>query len=84
MATVGLVPDCKISPDDPEMAIIEISKLVEYAFRLRMKLDAINENSYNNFTLRIGEMKTFNMDARTSNLNHFFVVLSMFKYLKKT
>ena len=54
MAAVGLIPDQRISEDDAS-AIYYMSVLAELAFAFRERLHSINENSYNNFMLRIGE-----------------------------
>ncbi|XP_043199788.1 Ca(2+)/calmodulin-responsive adenylate cyclase-like isoform X6 [Amphibalanus amphitrite] len=53
MAAVGLIPDQKIQEDDAS-AIYYMSVLAELAFAFRERLHSINENSYNNFMLRIG------------------------------
>ena len=57
MAAVGLIPEYKILDDveDGGMSAIHyLAQLVEYVFGMRDKLANINENSYNNFTLRVG------------------------------
>ena len=57
MAAVGLMPQFQIADDsiDGGMSAIQyIAQLVEYVFGMRDKLANINENSYNNFTLRVG------------------------------
>lgn len=54
MAAVGLIPDLRILDDD-ETAGFHLSTLVEFVFAMREKLLNINENSYNNFMLRVGE-----------------------------
>ena len=56
MAAVGLIPDQKIQEDDAS-AIYYMSVLAELAFAFRERLHSINENSYNNFMLRIGETR---------------------------
>ncbi|XP_076349099.1 adenylate cyclase type 1-like [Tachypleus tridentatus] len=53
MATIGLIPDSRIPEDDDEAAKC-ISTLVELVFAMRDRLADINENSYNNFMLRVG------------------------------
>ncbi|XP_013777431.1 Ca(2+)/calmodulin-responsive adenylate cyclase-like, partial [Limulus polyphemus] len=54
MATIGLIPDCRISEDNNVEAAKYISNLVELVFAMRDRLADINENSYNNFMLRVG------------------------------
>lgn len=55
MAAVGLMPDLRILDDDEEStAGLYLSTLVEFVFAMRDKLLNINENSYNNFMLRVG------------------------------
>ncbi|XP_037089607.1 Ca(2+)/calmodulin-responsive adenylate cyclase-like [Pollicipes pollicipes] len=53
MAAVGLIPDQRILDDDAS-ALYYMSVLAELAFAFRERLHSINENSYNNFMLRIG------------------------------
>ena len=55
MAAVGLMPDAKILDDGEETAAYYISMLADLVFALKDTLKNINENSYNNFTLRVGE-----------------------------
>ncbi|XP_052737625.1 Ca(2+)/calmodulin-responsive adenylate cyclase isoform X4 [Bicyclus anynana] len=52
MAAVGLIPDKKMS-DDPSTQK-HMATLVEFVFAMRDKLKDINDNSYNNFMLRVG------------------------------
>ncbi|XP_045474038.1 Ca(2+)/calmodulin-responsive adenylate cyclase-like isoform X4 [Harmonia axyridis] len=54
MAAVGLMPDQRILDDDENTAGIHLSTLVEFVFAMRDRLLNINENSYNNFMLRVG------------------------------
>ena len=57
MAAVGLIPEHKILDDNEDNGISAIrymAQLVEFVFGMREKLANINENSYNNFTLRVG------------------------------
>lgn len=57
MAAVGLIPEYKIADESEDgglSAIHYLAQLVEYVFGMREKLTSINENSYNNFTLRVG------------------------------
>lgn len=64
MAAVGLMPDLRILDDDEETtAGLYLSTLVEFVFAMRDKLLNINENSYNNFMLRVGKylIKTLNL-----------------------
>jgi len=53
MAAVGLMPEYRIL-DDNVSAGIHLSTLVEFVFAMRDKLVCINDNSYNNFMLRVG------------------------------
>lgn len=55
MAAVGLMPDLRILDEDETTAGFYLSTLVEFVFAMREKLLNINENSYNNFMLRVGE-----------------------------
>ncbi|XP_049866894.1 Ca(2+)/calmodulin-responsive adenylate cyclase isoform X2 [Pectinophora gossypiella] len=52
MAAVGLIPDKKMS--DEASAKKHMATLVEFVFAMRDKLKDINDNSYNNFMLRVG------------------------------
>ncbi|XP_060529634.1 Ca(2+)/calmodulin-responsive adenylate cyclase-like isoform X1 [Cylas formicarius] len=54
MAAVGLMPDQRITDDDETSAGIHLGTLVEFVFAMRERLLNINENSYNNFMLRVG------------------------------
>ncbi|XP_022241729.1 Ca(2+)/calmodulin-responsive adenylate cyclase-like [Limulus polyphemus] len=54
MATIGLIPDSRIPEDNDDEAAKCISTLVELVFAMRDRLADINENSYNNFMLRVG------------------------------
>ncbi|XP_063921697.1 Ca(2+)/calmodulin-responsive adenylate cyclase isoform X9 [Zophobas morio] len=54
MAAVGLMPDLRILDEDETTAGIHLSTLVEFVFAMRDRLLNINENSYNNFMLRVG------------------------------
>ncbi|XP_040577884.1 adenylate cyclase type 1 isoform X2 [Lepeophtheirus salmonis] len=57
MAAVGLFPEYKILEEKEDLsasAVHYMSILIEFALGLRLKLSNINENSYNNFMLRIG------------------------------
>lgn len=55
MAAVGLMPDMRILDHKEESASYYMSVLAELVFAFREKLSNINDNSYNNFTLRVGE-----------------------------
>ncbi|KAJ3642209.1 hypothetical protein Zmor_025012 [Zophobas morio] len=59
MAAVGLMPDLRILDEDETTAGIHLSTLVEFVFAMRDRLLNINENSYNNFMLRVGEYACF-------------------------
>ncbi|RVE48984.1 hypothetical protein evm_006342 [Chilo suppressalis] len=52
MAAVGLIPDKKMM--DEASARKHMATLVEFVFAMRDKLKDINDNSYNNFMLRVG------------------------------
>ncbi|XP_041977355.1 Ca(2+)/calmodulin-responsive adenylate cyclase-like isoform X2 [Aricia agestis] len=52
MAAVGLIPDKKMSDDASTRR--HMATLVEFVFAMRDKLKDINDNSYNNFMLRVG------------------------------
>ncbi|XP_028177775.1 Ca(2+)/calmodulin-responsive adenylate cyclase-like isoform X3 [Ostrinia furnacalis] len=52
MAAVGLIPDKKMT-DEPSSRK-HMATLVEFVFAMRDKLKDINDNSYNNFMLRVG------------------------------
>jgi adenylate cyclase 1 len=54
MAAVGLMPELRIQENNPDSAAYFMSLLVEYIFSLRERLYNINENSYNNFSMRVG------------------------------
>ncbi|XP_076265179.1 adenylate cyclase rutabaga isoform X5 [Rhynchophorus ferrugineus] len=54
MAAVGLMPDLRILDDDETTAGLHLGTLVEFVFAMRERLLNINENSYNNFMLRVG------------------------------
>lgn len=55
MAAVGLMPDLRITDDNDGSAGLHLSTLVEFVFAMRDRLLNINENSYNNFMLRVGK-----------------------------
>nr|XP_032514039.1 Ca(2+)/calmodulin-responsive adenylate cyclase-like isoform X2 [Danaus plexippus plexippus] len=52
MAAVGLIPDKKMTDDTSTRK--HMANLVEFVFSMRDKLKDINDNSYNNFMLRVG------------------------------
>lgn len=52
MAAVGLIPDKKMC--DEASSRKHMATLVEFVFAMRDKLKDINDNSYNNFMLRVG------------------------------
>ncbi|KAF8785946.1 Adenylate cyclase type 1 like protein [Argiope bruennichi] len=54
MAAIGLMPDYRIIDDNRDSAVEYMSILAEMVFAFKDKLADINENSYNNFFLRIG------------------------------
>lgn len=73
MAAVGLMPDLRILDDDETTAGIHLSTLVEFVFSMRDRLLNINENSYNNFMLRVG--KTFTTIAIFYEINRLIIYL---------
>uniref|UniRef100_A0A1B6D199 adenylate cyclase n=1 Tax=Clastoptera arizonana TaxID=38151 RepID=A0A1B6D199_9HEMI len=54
MAAVGLMPEYRISDEEEGSAALHLATLVEFVFAMRDKLISINDNSYNNFMLRVG------------------------------
>ncbi|XP_032587863.1 Ca(2+)/calmodulin-responsive adenylate cyclase isoform X7 [Drosophila mojavensis] len=54
MAVVGLIPEYKIQPNDPNSVRRHMTALVEYVKAMRLSLQEINSHSYNNFMLRVG------------------------------
>lgn len=55
MAAVGLMPEYRILDEDGDCSAGRLlSTLVEFVFAMREKLLVINDNSYNNFMLRVG------------------------------
>lgn len=58
MAAVGLIPDRKMT--DEASTRKHMATLVEFVFAMRDKLKDINDNSYNNFMLRVGEFVLYN------------------------
>ncbi|XP_060064547.1 uncharacterized protein LOC132544906 [Ylistrum balloti] len=54
MAAVGLMPDMMIQSDSEVSMIHYLGLLVEFIFIMKEKLKVINENSYNNFMLKVG------------------------------
>jgi len=55
MAAIGLMPEMRIGDDDGDAtASFYLATLVEFVFAMKEKLLCINENSYNNFTIRVG------------------------------
>lgn len=59
MAAIGLMPDLRILDEDEASAGLHLSTLVEFVFAMRERLLNINENSYNNFMLRVGTYQLF-------------------------
>lgn len=57
MAAVGLMPEHRISDHDEKSAAYYMTALVEFVFAMKEKLININDNSYNNFMLRVGKMR---------------------------
>lgn len=54
MAAIGLIPDHKMVPTDPNSTRRLMTALMEFIKALRSTLKNINDNSYNNFMLRVG------------------------------
>ncbi|KAG8185405.1 hypothetical protein JTE90_018626 [Oedothorax gibbosus] len=54
MAAIGLMPEYRIIDDNYASAVEYMSILAEMVFAFKDKLADINENSYNNFFLRVG------------------------------
>ncbi|XP_050528541.1 Ca(2+)/calmodulin-responsive adenylate cyclase-like isoform X2 [Daktulosphaira vitifoliae] len=54
MAAVGLMPEHSISDNEAMSAVHYLTVLIEFVFAMREKLVYINDNSYNNFMLRVG------------------------------
>ncbi|XP_055914103.1 Ca(2+)/calmodulin-responsive adenylate cyclase isoform X1 [Eupeodes corollae] len=54
MAAVGLLPEFKMNPTDPNSIRRHMTALVEYVKAMRLALQEINSHSYNNFMLKIG------------------------------
>jgi len=54
MAAVGLIPDLKMNQNDMHSTRRHMTALMEFIKALRLTLQNINENSYNNFMLRVG------------------------------
>ncbi|CAG2105272.1 unnamed protein product [Medioppia subpectinata] len=54
MAAIGLMPEFRIPETDSVFAAECMACLVDLVFEMRDRLSEINENSYNNFMLRVG------------------------------
>ncbi|CAG2166355.1 unnamed protein product [Oppiella nova] len=54
MAAIGLMPEFRIPETDNAFAAECMACLVDLVFEMRDRLSEINENSYNNFMLRVG------------------------------
>ncbi|XP_052562760.1 Ca(2+)/calmodulin-responsive adenylate cyclase isoform X1 [Culex pipiens pallens] len=54
MAAVGLIPEFKMLPSDGNSARKLMTALIDFVKAMRITLKNINENSYNNFMLRVG------------------------------
>lgn len=57
MAAVGLMPEKRMT--DEVTSKKYLATLVEFVFAMRDKLKDINDNSYNNFMLRVGTNNLF-------------------------
>ncbi len=55
MAAVGLKPERSSMLESEESSSQYLAVLAEFAFAMKAKLQNINENSYNNFIMRVGE-----------------------------
>lgn len=54
MAAIGLIPDYKIVTSDANSGRRHMTAMIEFVKAMRLTLENINENSYNNFMLRVG------------------------------
>nr|XP_029711450.1 Ca(2+)/calmodulin-responsive adenylate cyclase isoform X3 [Aedes albopictus] len=54
MAAVGLIPEFKMLPSDQGSTRKLMTALIDFVKAMRVTLKNINENSYNNFMLRVG------------------------------
>uniref|UniRef100_A0A182QFK2 adenylate cyclase n=1 Tax=Anopheles farauti TaxID=69004 RepID=A0A182QFK2_9DIPT len=54
MAAVGLIPEHKMLPTEPGSMRRLMTALIDFVKAMRVTLKNINENSYNNFMLRVG------------------------------
>ncbi|KFB41886.1 AGAP000727-PA-like protein [Anopheles sinensis] len=54
MAAVGLIPEYKMLPSEPGSTRRLMTALIDFVKAMRVTLKNINENSYNNFMLRVG------------------------------
>ncbi|EJY58001.1 AAEL017420-PA, partial [Aedes aegypti] len=54
MAAVGLIPEFKMLPSDHGSTRKLMTALIDFVKAMRVTLKNINENSYNNFMLRVG------------------------------
>ncbi|XP_058443634.1 Ca(2+)/calmodulin-responsive adenylate cyclase [Malaya genurostris] len=54
MAAVGLIPEFKMLPNDQGSTRKLMTALIDFVKAMRITLKNINENSYNNFMLRVG------------------------------
>lgn len=72
MAAIGLMPDLRILDDDETTAGIHLSTLVEFVFAMRDRLLNINENSYNNFMLRVGKRNIISIEIVATCYYYFY------------
>lgn len=49
-------PPVSLLPQEPDRQYMHIGTMVEFAFALVAKLDAINKHSFNDFKLRVGTL----------------------------
>lgn len=54
MAAIGLIPEYRIPENDNQYAAHSMACLVDVVFEMKERLAEINDNSYNNFMLRVG------------------------------
>lgn len=54
MAAIGLIPEYRIPESDLSYAGESMASLVDVVFEMKERLAEINDNSYNNFMLRVG------------------------------
>lgn len=73
MAAIGLIPEHKMTPTDPNSTRRLMTALMEYIKAMRSTLKNINDNSYNNFMLRVGKWRALQKKIlkKSSICDHF-------------